>query len=490
MRRERGQRSAGQPAHPEPAPRSQLRGRRAGHRLERLVAARWARPTPSTSPARRSRGSPCRATPASSRRAMRAGTARSATPPSSNTTGPTSTATRRSSCPRCASTRASSARPTSTPPTPAPSAASVNVIDPNLKNDKEYEVVAGLDHELLPNFAVGAAYTYRRGVDTLHARRHRQPLAAPHRRDARPTTAWALRSPATATRSRRTSSMPACQHARGRHRRPHLDQPSRLLPPVPRHRADRDQAHVRQVDVARVASRNGLDGPASRDRAALYNNPNPIDLDPQIDGGQVIRQGAGSGKALYVGAKWQAVRQRPLPAARRVRDRGQLLRPPGLSEADLHPGQHRRLRGHDATCSPRTSDAERLPNLYNLDLRLAKNLKFGRTQPHPQRRGLQRVQHRHRAQPQHQRQLGAPTTVSRRSRRRASSASALVSTSRRSVFPFSPRGLPGPGAFSFPEQADRRARRRRSAAARCEGGIRGRSRTPTAMVCECSPLTK
>ena len=45
------------------------------------------------------------------------------------------------------------------PNNPGALAASVNAIDPDLKNDKEYEVVAGLDHELLPNFAVGAAYT-------------------------------------------------------------------------------------------------------------------------------------------------------------------------------------------------------------------------------------------------------------------------------------------------------------------------------------------
>lgn len=38
---------------------------------------------------------------------------------------------------------------------------SVNAIDPRLTSQKTNEYVAGVDHELLPNFAVGAAYTHR-----------------------------------------------------------------------------------------------------------------------------------------------------------------------------------------------------------------------------------------------------------------------------------------------------------------------------------------
>lgn len=38
-------------------------------------------------------------------------------------------------------------------------------IDPNLKSQKTDEIVGGMEHELLPNFAVGAAYTYRRYKD-------------------------------------------------------------------------------------------------------------------------------------------------------------------------------------------------------------------------------------------------------------------------------------------------------------------------------------
>jgi hypothetical protein len=41
----------------------------------------------------------------------------------------------------------------------------VNKIDPNYQASHDSEVIVGLDHELAPNFAVGAAYTWRRGND-------------------------------------------------------------------------------------------------------------------------------------------------------------------------------------------------------------------------------------------------------------------------------------------------------------------------------------
>jgi hypothetical protein len=45
------------------------------------------------------------------------------------------------------------------------SATSVNTIDPNYHANRDHEIIFGLDHELIPNVAVGAAYTYRRTND-------------------------------------------------------------------------------------------------------------------------------------------------------------------------------------------------------------------------------------------------------------------------------------------------------------------------------------
>ena len=44
---------------------------------------------------------------------------------------------------------------------------SVNVIDPNLKAGKTDEVVGGVDYEVLPEFVVGASYTYRKYTDPI-----------------------------------------------------------------------------------------------------------------------------------------------------------------------------------------------------------------------------------------------------------------------------------------------------------------------------------
>ena len=41
----------------------------------------------------------------------------------------------------------------------------VNQIDPDYKAPRDMEVLFGIDHELAPNFAVGATYTYRRGTN-------------------------------------------------------------------------------------------------------------------------------------------------------------------------------------------------------------------------------------------------------------------------------------------------------------------------------------
>lgn len=110
----------------------------------------------------------------------------------------------------------------------------------------------------------------------------------------------------------------------------------------------------------------------------FYNNPNPIDLDPQIDGGQVIRQGAGSGKALYVGTKWQASANALylLPAGFEIA--GNFYGRQGYPKPIFLQINTGAFEGTTNVLA-QDSDAERLPTLFNLDLRLAKNLKFGRS---------------------------------------------------------------------------------------------------------------
>jgi len=44
--------------------------------------------------------------------------------------------------------------------------AAANTIDPNYHANHDNEIIAGIEHELMPNFSVGVAYTWRRGTGT------------------------------------------------------------------------------------------------------------------------------------------------------------------------------------------------------------------------------------------------------------------------------------------------------------------------------------
>jgi hypothetical protein len=262
------------------------------------------------------------------------------------------------------------------PANPGSLAASVNVIDPNLKNDKEYEVVAGLDHELLPNFAVGAAYTYRRGVDTymrdittnrwlprIGVTTADYSLGAPVTRNGYTVTPYIL-NPGVATRAGVTGG-------RIWTNRPDFYRQYHGLELTATKRMS--GKWMSRASLSLMDWTDQITGPGG-----FYNNPNPTDLDPQIDGGQVIRQGAGSGKALYVGAKWQVSANALylLPAGFEVA--GNLFARQGYPMPIFIEVNTGAFEGTTKVLAQGV-DAERLPNLYNLDLRLAKNVKFGRT---------------------------------------------------------------------------------------------------------------
>ena len=262
------------------------------------------------------------------------------------------------------------------PANPASLAASVNVIDPNLKNDKEYEVLAGLDHELLPNFAVGAAYTFRRGVDSymrdvtgnrwtprINVTTADYSLGAPVTRNGYTVTPYVLNA-GVSTRAGVTGG-------RIWTNRPDFYRQYHGIELIATKRMS--GKWMSRASISLMDWTDQITGPGG-----FYNNPNPIDTDPQLDGGQVIRQGAGSGKALYVGAKWQASANALylLPAGFEVA--GNFYGRQGYPKPIFIQVNTGAFEGTTNVLA-QDSDAERLPTLYNLDLRLAKNLKFGRT---------------------------------------------------------------------------------------------------------------
>jgi hypothetical protein len=106
-------------------------------------------------------------------------------------------------------------------------------------------------------------------------------------------------------------------------------------------------------------------------------NPTHHDLDPQLDGGQVVVFSAGSGKNYYANAKWQvnvnALYQ--LPAGFEIA--GNLFGRQGYPQPVYLQLDTGALDGVLNVLAVGETDAVRLPNLWNLDLRLAKNFKLG-----------------------------------------------------------------------------------------------------------------
>ena len=261
------------------------------------------------------------------------------------------------------------------PNNPGAIAASVNQIDPNLKNDKEYEIIAGIDHELVANFAVGAAYTWRRAVDTYRRGLDNNwlprigvtiadySLGAPVTRNGYTVTPYILNA-GVSTRAGVTGGRILTN-------RPDYHRQYNGLELTANKRLS--NKWMARVAITLQDWTNHLTSPA-----AFYNNPNPTDLDTQIDGSQVVRQGTGSGKALYIGAKWQAAANAmyQLPAGFELA--ANFYGRQGYPQPIYIQVNTGAFEGTTNVLAVKDSDDERLPDLYNLDLRLAKNLKFGR----------------------------------------------------------------------------------------------------------------
>ena len=235
-------------------------------------------------------------------------------------------------------------RRTSTPTTPG-ALASPNRIDPDFSSDNDYEVVARPRPRAGPRPRGGRGLHLATNIDTYL--RHLDVNWTP--RIGVTTADYSLGAPVTRNGYTVTPYiLNAGRHAPGRASpAADPDQPARLLPPVQRPRAHPQQAALQPLDGAASPSPTWTGRTSSTSPLGHFPNPNPIDLDPGLDGGQVIRQGVGLGQGPLHRRQVAAGGERALPAPLELRDRHQHLHPPGLPAAVLHPGQHRRLRGHD-----------------------------------------------------------------------------------------------------------------------------------------------
>ncbi|MEO8360782.1 MAG: hypothetical protein ABI672_12195, partial [Vicinamibacteria bacterium] len=252
-------------------------------------------------------------------------------------------------------------------------------IDPNLKNQRDNEFVVGIDHELVPNLAIGAAYTFRKTTNLQYT---------------------PFKSAECAVGATCSIIQPS-QYVRG------TDVTSRGVTIV-RYTAPADlvtaggggryrtnqQGYTRQFSgleftmkkrmsgrwMANVAiSLNDWTEDYSDDaRVNFFGNPTKRESEPLIDGGPVSVVSGGSGKAsFYSSYKWQVYADAllNLPASfslsTAVFGRQGGIRPSNIT---LNPlgldGNTRVLSG--------AADAQRYDNLWNIDFRLARNSKIGR----------------------------------------------------------------------------------------------------------------
>jgi hypothetical protein len=257
--------------------------------------------------------------------------------------------------------------------------------DPDYHANKDYEVVAGLDRELAPNLAASVAYTFRKSTDLTATQLlwgyYWYPWAGVTRADYAPGEAFCA-SGYCATPLVLDDAV--------------FDRPEVTTGAVLTNRNDYSRTyHGLELSlVKRLSSRwmgrvafslndwrehlgpqfyGGQDG-------ASTGNPNRNYYDSQTDGGVVAAYGAGSGKVYFNSARWQLTANLLYQLPWDVEVAGSLLGRQGYPNpiyAQLDVGS---LDGVYPVLADGTEmDTERLPDLWNLDVRLAKTVKIGPT---------------------------------------------------------------------------------------------------------------
>ena len=274
------------------------------------------------------------------------------------------------------------------PANPGAVGSTPNQIDKDLKAKKDNEIVLGFDRELAANFALGAAFTYRKSTDWQYTPR----LAAP----CPSGTNCAIIGPASYT-----ANAPATRTINGETFTAQTFSPNAALVTAGgfgRYRTNQDgySTQFKGLEVtinrrmsnkwrARVAlslndwTENFEGTPVSGNPGtAGSGSPTRQDIAPLENGGQVSIQGGGSGKAsFYSSFKWQVFGSAgvTLPVSLDL-SASFFGRQGGLLPVILRLGG-----GADGTLNVLATgsvDRERYAALKNLDLRLARNSKVGK----------------------------------------------------------------------------------------------------------------
>ena len=232
--------------------------------------------------------------------------------------------------------------------------------------------MAGIERQLAPNLAVSAAYTWRKSTDLTAT----QLLSGYYWYSWIGVTSadYHQEAPVTPERLHRHAVGPERRRERARGSCSGTGRTSAAATTASSWRSSK-RLSSRWMGRAAFTYNNWKEhvGPGA------ILNPSHTDLDPQIDGAQHVEFAVGSGKNYYTSAKWQVnvngMYQMPggFEIAANLFGRQGYPKPVYL-QLDLGA-----LDGAPNVLAVDTTDQIRLKNLWDLDLRLAKSLRFGST---------------------------------------------------------------------------------------------------------------
>jgi hypothetical protein len=273
------------------------------------------------------------------------------------------------------------------PDNPGAVGSTVNRIDRDLKPKRDHEVVLGIDHEIGNNFAVGAAYTWRKAYNWDYRPRLGGTCSGEPTRDScRIIAPSEYTQNASSTANGYTAftySPPAALVTAGGG--------GRL-------RTNADDFHtsfngLELTLLKRLSNRwmgrvavswndwtmhwDGQPYGIGMSNVATAGTPTREERDPNVEGGQVAILSGGSGKAsFYTNTKWQiyanALVQMPwgLDLSTAIFGRQGGAYPVSLNLSSGRDGTLRALATSEV-------DSQRYDDVWNIDLRLAKTIKLG-----------------------------------------------------------------------------------------------------------------
>jgi hypothetical protein len=271
------------------------------------------------------------------------------------------------------------------PANPGAVGSTVNKVDRNLEPKRDHEFIVGIDRELGANVAIGAAYTYRKGVNwsdgifRLSGACSGEPTI-----DSCPTigaASYTANAPSTSngftasTFSPNAALVSAGQGGKINTNRPDFSTSySGFELTLNKRLANR---WMGRVALSFNDWTTNFDSVAVGNQGAYPGNPTSTETQPNVDGGQVAFLSGGSGKAsFYSSVKWQVYAN----ALVQLGWGFDLSTAVFGKQGGPYPVSLRLSAGRDGTIPALARDQiddVRLENIWNLDLRLAKNLKLG-----------------------------------------------------------------------------------------------------------------